>query len=657
MAGKKLTGVTPDRMKSNEAERRASGLAEKGSQAMTSVDSQFKKMTKVLNDLNKNVATLKAVEMVQLANDFNSRRITAKKEADSTKETKEHREKMEQQAPRFMVESNARNEAGLREISKRITLLHGWMAGDSEKQIAERLAISSQEHTDAIKKHRAIGMGQLDVLKGFKGEDGSNVNSITGLPDQKYIGQKGMKINGVDMEGQVITKAELKELWDAESTRIKNKMDERARQTFDEDGNVKSGIFSVRRKGNDKAKGDYSGGTFAPDDSTWDQRMKHMTKALETVPDAEDIMKMYNKSKKDIFDEKGNINEAALTAASKVLTKAYSDHVTKATTTIIDFSNTPGHKGSGGGMLGLVGGNGRFNGDTVHKDANPELLKKYLKNLGPIAADTKQIRKMMKGDLRSKEEEFEAKKALKRHQAFAGPQRPGGPGSSDGGGGFSLLGALGMGSVVAGGVGFVKRTGKWLKRKMKTFYKYAGKSTQTIMKAAVANKSLAKIKYLFAASLNPVGIAIMGAIWAFESVALDYLAEVIAEVDAEGMGFPDGSVGDESGMKVDRRGNKVIIPQTHMTDPNYTNPYNKRKRQRGPYKPPVNPVQDIIDSVGASDGSIISKVPFTPPVTNVITKDSGNSVTNNNITVYNDKMTPAEAKIVDDYLAGVEAGK
>ena len=50
-------------------------------------------------------------------------------------------------------------------------------------------------------------------------------------------------------------------------------------------------------------------------------------------------------------------------------------------------------------------------------------------------------------------------------------------------------------------------------------------------------------------------------------------------------------------------------------------------------------------------------MPFTPPVTNVITKDSGNSVTNNNITVYNDKMTPAEAKIVDDYLAGVEAGK
>ena len=100
MAGKKLAGVTADRMKNAESERKASGLAEKGASALTSVDSQFKKMTKVLSELNKNVDTLKTVEMVQLAGDHSTRKKAAayQKETDIEKKlaataAQEYREK------------------------------------------------------------------------------------------------------------------------------------------------------------------------------------------------------------------------------------------------------------------------------------------------------------------------------------------------------------------------------------------------------------------------------------------------------------------------------------------------------------------------------------------------------------------------------------
>jgi hypothetical protein len=496
------------------------------------------------------------------------------------------------------------------------------------------------------------------MLGSFKGADGTSVNSVTGLADQDYIGQKGTKY-----EGQVISKEAIKDLWDAVSTETKNKMDERARHTFQaydapfgpSPGVVKDGIFSVRRNDDGTAKGGKDAqGNFEIGDNTFDQRLDHMVNALMENDDSAQVVMDWHKNQGAMFDALGNIDEDQLAIASRSLTTAYETMISKATTTIVSFGGNSPRVG-GGGSSNLIGSDTRFNGDNVRKDANPELLKKYLKNLVPIAADTKKIRKMMKGDLRSKEEEFEARRALRRHQAFAGPQRPGGPGSGAPGGGIGLLGALGMGAVVSGGVGIVKRTAQWLKGKMKAFYKYAGKNTQTVLKAAVASKSLSKIKYLFAASLNPIGIAIMGALWAFESVALDYLAEVIAEVDAEALGLPQNPIGSEMTTKPKRqRGANNTDAEAIKLN---TNLYGHKGRlnklnEKAAKEQLIEDAQTIIDANRPT--SVIQRMPFdaaaAAPVVQNINKDSGNIVTNNNVTVYNDKMTPAEAKIVDDYL-------
>jgi len=91
-------------------------------------------------------------------------------------------------------------------------------------------------------------------------------------------------------------------------------------------------------------------------------------------------------------------------------------------------------------------------------------------------------------------------------------------------------------------------------------------------------------------------IAILAALWAFEAVAFDYMEEVIAEVDAEGMGFPAHSIGAESGTVINHLGKEVPVGQA--IDPNYKNPYNDvvANKKRGG----SNNAQEIIDSVNTN---------------------------------------------------------
>jgi hypothetical protein len=431
MPGKKLAGVTPDKMKSNESERKAQGLAEKGAQGIQSVDTQFKKMTKVLTSLNKNVETLRNIEMAQLAADYHSRG-KGKKRDESRDKILNNSAAANQSTGVWMVEANARNEAGLREISKRITMLHGWMAGDSAAQTATRLSIASLEHTDAIKKHRSIGMAQLKILKEFK------IDNIAGLA--KDFSQVGS-------DGKTYDRRAILDLWDQRSTEKKETRDSAAvRKSMDDEGPRKAHMIRSIDETVGKA-----GREFLVDA----KRQELIDKKREKDPKWQ-----YSKDDKYFSD----------TVEGEVYKELF-----KATSTIVDFGKSFGGfgTGSGGGSgSNLIGSNTRFADDTVRLDLNPEILKKYLKNLGPIAADTNAIKKMMKKatGLSSTEEAREARKALRRHQAFAGPQKPlNGSASGGGGGGMMNIitgGVLGSALTMAAVKGYVMNALKFVGRKV-----------------------------------------------------------------------------------------------------------------------------------------------------------------------------------------------
>jgi len=201
MAVKKLIGAGEKgaNLKNKEQETRLTRTLESSKSSLSSLDKKFDALKKVLTDLNKNVATLRNIEAIQLTADFVSRA----KEKDGLRSHYA-------QSGQFLVESTSRNEAGLREVSKRITLLHSFMAGDSVKQTAHRLKLSSLEHTEAIKKQRSIGMKQMDLLQAF------GISNIAGLKDKNYKNKK---------TGEVLTKAELKAYWDKVSHDEKTHMD------------------------------------------------------------------------------------------------------------------------------------------------------------------------------------------------------------------------------------------------------------------------------------------------------------------------------------------------------------------------------------------------------------------------------------------------
>ena len=105
------------KLKQQEQQSRVQQSLDGSKHKLGDIEGKFGELAKVLESLNQNVDALKKVEIAQLAGDVVSRVMATDTEKKHFMNT-----------GKWMVESNARNEAGLREISKRITLFHGFMS-------------------------------------------------------------------------------------------------------------------------------------------------------------------------------------------------------------------------------------------------------------------------------------------------------------------------------------------------------------------------------------------------------------------------------------------------------------------------------------------------------------------------------------------------
>ena len=183
-------------LKNKEQQNRMQSTLDKSKNSMKNLEGGFDKLREVLDELNKNVKVLNVIEGLQLAND----RVSNKDNIDRTdKQTRELVDTYKDSA-KFMVEQNARNEAGLRAIRDGVIRFHSDFMGNSKQQQADRLKIASKEHNDGIKKHRSVGMAQMDFLEKF------NITSVSGLD------KNGSFKNSET--GETLTRKELLKLWD-----------------------------------------------------------------------------------------------------------------------------------------------------------------------------------------------------------------------------------------------------------------------------------------------------------------------------------------------------------------------------------------------------------------------------------------------------------
>jgi len=170
-------------LKARESERRMQSNLDSSRKSLNTLESKFEELNKNIINLNQVVTQLRNVELIQVGHDMKSAKEDKSFYMDRLQHDKES-EKAADKSGDHLVEATARQEAGLRDISKRISLLHSFMAGDSVKRTKERLSISSKEHTEQLKKHRSIGMAQMNFMK----EHG--ISNIAGLRNVMKDGKR-----------------------------------------------------------------------------------------------------------------------------------------------------------------------------------------------------------------------------------------------------------------------------------------------------------------------------------------------------------------------------------------------------------------------------------------------------------------------------------
>ena len=179
-------------LKAREQQSQMQATADKSKGVLENIEKEFLELKKVLGDLNKNVATLRNVEILQLAGDYTSRKETL---AETKKGLKADRS-----TSRHAVESNARSEAGLRSIRTVIVDMHNSIVNASEFERSERHRIASKEQNESIKKHRTIGWNQMTMLQEF------GISSVSGLDrTKKYKNKK---------TGEELDRKQLLAMWD-----------------------------------------------------------------------------------------------------------------------------------------------------------------------------------------------------------------------------------------------------------------------------------------------------------------------------------------------------------------------------------------------------------------------------------------------------------
>lgn len=227
--------IDRSKLRAEESQNKMQSTLDKSKGSIVHIEKSFKELNTNISSLNQHVAQLKNIELLQVAQDY--------KMSNTDKEfySVTRKDQIEKEASSaHIVESTARQEAGLRAIAKRITLLHSFLAGDSVKQSKERLTIASKEHVDSLIKHRKIGMAQYRFMKD------RNINSISGLTDQvniatgkKYTKEEANATRGewdslIETKGKEAEKSALKRMASDPTDPRAKKARELARERMDQ---------------------------------------------------------------------------------------------------------------------------------------------------------------------------------------------------------------------------------------------------------------------------------------------------------------------------------------------------------------------------------------------------------------------------------------
>lgn len=266
----------------NETKNAVKGVEAK----LTSLGSDMQKLVSALGRINANLEQLKALEASGLLLESYSVKETTKnrENTDSVKKQTEAQIKGAYQLKGGMEEMAARNEAGLRDVSKRIILLHSFLQGDKKSETQLRLGQASREHTLGIMKHRSIRSKQLDLL-------GATSMGLTNIFGENIYTEEG----ATGLSGPSAIKEQLvkKEVSDTKFEKFINSKDlqwsevakDAARKAFEANHDYREGLKA--------------GFLIEWDKRSTDKAKKHDMRAVQTI--AENFEK--NPALRDLFHE------------------------------------------------------------------------------------------------------------------------------------------------------------------------------------------------------------------------------------------------------------------------------------------------------------------------------------------------------------------
>lgn len=277
----------PTTLQSQEVQNETKNAVKNVETKLTNLGSDMQKLVMVLNNINSNLEQLKALEASGLVLEgYAVKEARGNREnTDSVKKQTEAQMKGAYQLKGGMEEMAARNEAGLRDVSKRIILLHSFLQGDKKAETQMRLGQASTEHTLGIMKHRSIRTKQLDLL----GSTSMGLSNIFG--DDIYTEAGATGLSGPSgIKEQLVEK-------DVSASKFEKFINSKDLQWSEESK-------AAARKAFESSQQDYREGLKAGFLVEWDKQstskaQKHDEKAVQAI--AKNFEK--NPALKDLFHE------------------------------------------------------------------------------------------------------------------------------------------------------------------------------------------------------------------------------------------------------------------------------------------------------------------------------------------------------------------
>ena len=595
-------------LQAREQQNHMQATADKSKGVLENIEKEFLELKKVLGELNKNVATLRNVEVLQLAGDYTSRKETL---AETKKGLKADRS-----TSRHAVESNARSEAGLRAIRTVIIDLHNTVAGASDFERKERHRIASKEQNESIKKHRTIGWNQMQTLQDF------GISSVSGLDrNKKYKSKK---------TGAEFTRKQILELWDKIPHEKGSERDQSSiSRAFNDQNDPRNRQLNVDLTKYLKVIATRDNPGLSSDDvdllvSDRRDNMSPEKKAKQLLEfNRDNHVEIVSQNKELLIGSSSSnaVMEKILGINTDILNllkgNVLSDkeNAREKRNTVTSGSGKYRHLGrkgrfglrdkvkprdSDGNMLGWVGGlyAAKVVGTPVVKKVVKETKKVIDKRkANKIVNQNQKAQQKINKKVNAKANTLQAQTDVKKNTTRTrGVKKP----------------------VT---VTKVTKSTSWTRNKIKQFVKGLKPGNLALLKNIVKFRDLGKLKALFLAG-GPIGIAIMGVMWYVEAQAFDYLDEILMEVDKEQAAKITLPKGINDGLKaqilIEDEGGQFIPLITSSHNKNQLNALTNATTLQ---KTAIQPSTDGTGTAGGAGAAVVNSGN---------TSNSGNSVTVHN---------------------------